>query len=177
MADTDPQVPETVSVEAHTRVQHENEQLQTKVGNLETALVDQGKLRRTESYLRDKGIPKEEVAGRVDLLAPHLSDVSLDNLEEALGSEKFAPLVQVPAPTLPPLEPDADGQPPAPLVADGGFGNQPNPGGTDPVVTQGLVGPGDTEYDQAFDAARKGDHAKMEALFKADRVKEPVKPW
>lgn len=172
MPETDPQVPETVSVEAHKRVQHDNEQLKARITDLETSIVDMGKLRRTESFLRNKGVPESELSARVDLLAPHLNKIEVDKIEELLASDKFGPLVAVP--TSPPsVDPGAN----PPLVPEGGFGNQPNPGGNDPVVQTGKVGPGDAEYEAARGAAVAGDHSKMEALYAGDRVKEPTRPW
>lgn len=176
----EPQGSDTVSKAAFDRVKHENEQLQQQMSQLNIQLEQSRKVNRVESLLRDKEIPKEEIPGRMELLAPHLADIPMDGLEAALADQKFAPLLTPPASTPPPPLDDGESPPQTPpgsVPANGGFGGQPNPGGNFEPVAQGVVGPGDAEYDTAYQAARTGDHSKMQALYDANRVKEPTRTW
>ena len=180
---TEPTGSSTVSQEAFDRVKHDLEQSKSEAASLKEQLAASQKVNKVESFLRDQDIPKEEIPGRMQLLAPHLPEIPMDGIEEALQQPMFAPLVTAPTST--------DGQPPAdqtdPVQTDGqdptkvmpptgGFG-QPNPGGSQPPVTSGPVGPGDAEYDRAYEAARRGDHSQMQQLYDADRVSEPTRVW
>lgn len=177
MADEGQGAPAPVSREAHDRVKHELEQEKARNKELEGQLAASRKVSRVESYLRRQHIPEDEIAGRVQLLSPHLTEIPMDDIEKALADDRFKPLVA--APTAPPSSNgEGEGQSnEPPLPPEGGFGDQPSPGGDSPPISLGKVGPGDAEYDAAFRAAQTGDHSKMQKLYDDDRVKEPTPSW
>jgi len=133
-----------------------------------------------ESFLRQQKVPEEELPGRLELLAPHLAEIPVDGIVDALSQDKFRPLVAPPT-TSPSPNGDGDGEgtpPPPQYPSDGGFGAQPNPGADgQPIPTGGKIGPGDAEYEAARTAAVRGDNSKMQALYDQDRVQEPQSPW
>lgn len=178
MADTDTQAQETVSKEAFDRRVAELDAEKAKTASLEDQLAAARKMNGVESFLRDQGIPKEEIPGRMELLAPHLPEIPHDGISEALNTDKFKPLV---APPTAPTPTPGDGEettPPSPFPPDGGFGAQPSPGGEGvPIETGGKIGPGDQEYEAARLSAQRGDHSKMQKLYDDDRVQEPQSPW
>lgn len=171
------EAPDTVSREAFERVQQERDQLKQEKADLTGQLDASRKVSSVESFLRSQKVPEDEIPNRVELLSPHLPEIPHDKVAETLSQDRFKPLTSVsPAPSNGEEE-DGETTSTTPSEPDGGFGAQPSPGGDHQPVTTGKVGPGDDEYDAAFDAARRGDHSKMQKLYDDDRVKEPTRAW
>lgn len=151
-----------------------------KIADLERQLAASRKVSAVESYLRQRNIPEAEIGNRVELLSPHLTEIPMDGIPDALAQDRFKALTSAaPAPTPNGSEGEGEGEttPTAPSAPEGGFGNQPSPGGNDQPVTPGKVGPGDDEYERAREAARLGDHSKMQKLYDDERVAEPTRTW
>lgn len=182
MAETEQPGSDTVSREAFDRLKADNEKLTAGNQAKDDQIAASRKVSTVESFLRSQKVPEEDIPGRVVLLAPNITDIPIDELPAALAEERFKPLVAAPT-TPPPPADDDDGNPPPAVVPDatfaqeGGFGNQPNPGGEHQPVTAGKVAPGDDEYEAARNAAKAGDHSKMQKLYDDDRVAEPQRPY
>lgn len=178
MAGNQTEAPDTVSREAFERVQQERDQLKEQNADLTGQLDASRKVSKVESFLRSQEVPEEEIPTRVELLSPHLPEIPMDKVAEKLSEDRFKPLTSVaPAPSNGQEGDDGETTPTTPTEPEGGFGNQPSPGGDHQPVTHGQVGPGDDEYEAARQAAMKGDHSKMQKLYEDDRVKEPTRTW
>lgn len=172
MAETEP-AQETISPEAHKRVKTDNDNLKTQVKDLETQLEASRKVSGVESFLRKQGVSEEDIPSRMDLLAPHLTEIPVDQISNALADDRFKPLVAVP-PVLEGKEDDEEEEtPPVVETPPGGFGG-PSPAGDSTPPEQKKFRISSPEVQ---DIIRRNDREALHKLYKDKRIEEPVRNY
>lgn len=168
------QAPEGVSVEAHERVKTENSKLKEQLQEAQGQLEASRKVSKVEGFLRAQKVPEEDIPSRIELLSPHLTDIPVDQVDDALGSDKFKPLTAAPS-TATADEGDEEGETTTTVseTPNGGFGG-PSPAGDDKPPEQKKYQLKDPEIQELI---RRNDRDGLKKLYDEDRIAAPVRNY
>lgn len=177
MADEKGQSTDTVSREAHERLERQNAALQEQLDKATGALAGVSKEKKAIAVLRSQGVADPESAAT--LAAPFLNDVedSPEAIAEALAHDRFKSLAKTPEPTTT-TDDDGDGDGDS-FVADepaaGGF-NGPSPAGSGgkPVDGKQKIAVGSPEY---RDLVASNDEDALKNAYAKGLIEEPSRPW
>jgi len=122
-----------VSREAHERMTRERDELKAQLAQATNALKDLTIEQKLRSNLKGK-VADPDVAA--NLLLPHFREVELDGIPEALGSERFAPIVSMMAAQQAPVTQTDDTPPPTPPTNGQSAFSGPNPGAAGGAPTE-----------------------------------------
>ena len=171
-----PDTDETVSPEAHKRVQDQNAALQTQVNELTGTVADLGTKEIVRGHFTSKGMTPDDVEWAATLALPTIpKDQPADQLSTYLDANfaRLYPADTPPSPDVPPVDgaetpPDAGDLVPTPdAIEPPGFA-KPSPAadGQPPGVTEVTVD--SDEYKQLL---ASGDEVGLNALVRSDRWK------
>lgn len=167
------QAPDTVTPEAYQRVISERDEARKEAADLKGQLTASRVLNKAESHLRRQGIPEEELPNRMELLGPHLKDVSSDDVDTFLAEDRFKPLVTV---NTPPTgssgdgepTPEPDGESPIPL----GLGPSPAGDGAPPAQKKYTI-----RSPEVQELIRRNDDAGLKKLYDDGLIEPPVRNY
>lgn len=174
MAETDP----AGNDEARdARLTKERDEARQQAAEATRVLASYQRRDAARAYLKGKVEDPDAVA---DLVAPHLSEVKLEEVPAFLASDQFAPRLaafkaagETPPPPSGEEPGEGEGEEPAPATETPGFGSGPSfgqaNGSQPPAGEQAKIKVNSPEYQELVDQGREA----LDAAYKAGRILEP----